>query len=130
MMKHLDELLQSIEQVNPYKHYGKVLRVVGIMIESLGPAANIGEVCQIHQAGNSQTPILAEVVGFDHEKVILMPYTEVTEIGSGCLVESTGKPLMIKVGRSLIGMTTNALGRPLNESATPKGLTQVMTEQS
>lgn len=129
-MKSLQKLIEHIDQIQSYKHYGKVLRVVGIMIESLGPVANIGEVCMIHQNTKYNAPILAEVVGFDQEKVILMPYTEVTEIGPGCLVESTGKPLSVKVGRTLIGMTVDALGTPLSKGATPKGLKKVMTEQS
>src|SRR5690606_8729486 len=41
-----------------------------------------------------------------------------------------GKPLMIKVGRSLIGSTIDALGMPLDESTLPKGLKKYATEQS
>lgn len=119
-----------IKEADTYKRYGKVLRIVGLMIESLGPAANIGEVCIIHPESNLQKPILSEVVGFNNEKIILMPYTEVTEIGPGCLVESTGKPLTIKVGRSLIGSTVDALGNKLDKTALPKGLKNFLTEQA
>lgn len=122
------KLTNVIEHTNSYKHYGKVLRVVGIMIESLGPTANIGEVCLIYSDENKERPILSEVVGFNQEKIILMPYTEVTEIGPGCLVEATGKPLMIKVGRSLIGHVVDALGNRLDEAQLPKGLKRYLTE--
>lgn len=128
-MKQLTTLCQTINQTNPFKYYGKVLRVVGIMIESLGPASRIGEVCKIYQTVESSTYVLAEVVGFDKEKIILMPYTEIQEIGPGCLVESTGDVLEIKVGRSLIGMTLDSLGKPLDNSALPKGLRNYKTEQ-
>lgn len=123
-------LTQTIESTDTYKRYGKVLRIVGLLIESLGPLANIGEVCYIHPESKQNEPILAEVVGFNNEKVMLMPYTEVNEIGPGCLVEATGKPLMIKVGRSLMGHTVDALGKPLDYSALPKGLKKVKTEQA
>lgn len=126
---NIDKYLQTIDEVDTYKYYGKVLRIVGIMIESHGPAANIGEVCYIHPENKSQKPILSEVVGFNNEKIILMPYTEVTEIGPGCLVEATGKPLMVKVGRSLIGRTLDAIGNHLDGSPLPKGLKKVITEQ-
>src|SRR5699024_7079687 len=92
--------------------------------------ANIGEVCLIHPETKNNEPILAEVVGFNHEKVMLMPYTEVTEVGPGCLVEATGNPLMIKVGRSLIGSTIDAIGNHLDYSPLPKGLRKVKTEQA
>lgn len=124
------QLNQVIEQTDSYKHYGKILRVVGIMIESLGPAANIGEVCLIYSDKKHAAPILSEVVGFNQEKIILMPYTEVTEIGPGCLVEATGKPLTIKVGRSLIGHVVDALGNQLDKSNLPKGLKTYLTENA
>ncbi|WP_047981271.1 flagellar protein export ATPase FliI [Ornithinibacillus contaminans] len=128
---NLTSYLNAIEEADVYKRYGKVQRVVGIMIESVGPAANIGEVCYIHSAMNmNKKPVLAEVVGFHDEKVILMPYNEVTEIGPGCLVESTGKPLTVKVGRGLIGMVIDSLGKPLDQSALPKGLSNFLTEQA
>ena len=127
---NMDALLTAIDQADTYKRYGKVLRVVGLMIESQGPAANIGEVCYIYTSTNSQIPILSEVVGFNNEKVILMPYSEVTEIGPGCLVEATGKPLTIKVGRGLIGTVVDSLGKKLDQSKLPRGLSDYLTERS
>lgn len=121
--------LSAIDQADTYKRYGKILRVVGLMIESQGPAANVGEVCFIHSANQQKKPILSEVVGFNHEKIILMPYAEVTEIGPGCLVEATGKPLMIKLGRALIGKIIDPLGNRLDTEKLPKGLTKYATEQ-
>lgn len=126
---NISDYLSAVEQADTYKRYGKVLRVVGLMIESQGPAANIGEVCYIHSSEN-RSPILSEVVGFNNEKIILMPYSEVNEIGPGCLVESTGKPLSIKVGRGLIGNVVDSLGEKLDHSSLPKGLTRYLTDQS
>ncbi|MBU5267799.1 flagellar protein export ATPase FliI [Virgibacillus proomii] len=124
------DFLTAISKADTYKRYGKVLRVVGIMIESKGPAANIGEVCYIHPATNQGDPILAEVVGFHQERIILMPYAEVMEIGPGCLVESTGKPLSVKIGRGLIGNVVDSLGNPLEGQPLPKGLTSFLTDQA
>ncbi|GAA0435354.1 MAG: flagellar protein export ATPase FliI [Bacillota bacterium] len=124
------DYLTAIDQADTYKRYGKVLRVVGIMIESKGPAANVGEVCLIHSSSSSGNPILSEVVGFNNEKIILMPYSEVAEIGPGCLVESTGKALTVKIGRGLIGKVIDSLGNPLDQSPLPKGLANYLTEQS
>lgn len=126
----IEQLTNVIKQTSAYKHYGKVLRVVGIMIESLGPAAKIGEVCLIYSGSNGEEPILSEVVGFNQEKIILMPYTEVTEIGPGCLVEATGKPLTIRVGRSLVGNVVDALGNRLDKTSLPKGLKKYLTENA
>ena len=125
-----EKYVKAIENANTYKRFGKVLRVVGLMIESRGPEANIGEVCYIHSSLANNRSILAEVVGFNNEKIILMPYSAVTELGPGCLVESTGKPLTVKIGRGLIGKVVDSLGKPLDESKLPKGLSNFTTEQS
>lgn len=122
----LNQYINAIDNCKIYTYYGKVLRVVGLMIESLGPQANVGEVCSIHNAKGQ--PILSEVVGFDEEKIILMPYSEVNEIGPGCLVEATGGPLTIKIGRSLKGKVVDSLGNMLDESPLPKGLMRYTTE--
>lgn len=125
----ITQYLSVIQNVDTYKRYGKVLRVVGLMIESQGPAANIGEVCYIYTSANHKDPILSEVVGFSNEKIILMPYAEVTEIGPGCLVEATGKPLTIKVGRGLIGKVIDSLGDALDKVKLPSGLSKYLTER-
>lgn len=126
---NITKCFKAIDQVDTYKRYGKVLRVVGLMIESQGPSANIGEVCYIYTSVETKERILSEVVGFNNEKIILMPYSEVTEIGPGCLVEATGKPLTIKVGRSLIGTVLDSLGNKLDESPLPRGLKDYLTER-
>lgn len=125
----LNEYFAAIDQANTYKWYGKVLRVIGLMIESEGPAANIGEVCYIYTSENKTDPILAEVVGFSDERIILMPYAEVSEIGPGCLVEATGKPLTINVGSGLIGKAIDPLGQTLDEKNLPGGLSEFLTER-
>lgn len=127
---NVNAYLEAIDKADTYKHFGKVLRVVGLMIESQGPAANVGEVCYIYTSANLDQPILSEVVGFNNEKIILMPYSEVTEIGPGCLVEATGKPLTIKVGQGLIGKVVDSLGNNLDGSQLPRGLSDYLTERS
>ena len=89
-MKAID-LIQQIPSLSTFKKYGRVSRVVGLMIESQGPESSIGDVCKIHinSFKNGHSVILAEVVGFKEEIVVLMPYTNIREISTGCLVEGT-----------------------------------------
>jgi len=129
MEVRVKQFVSAIKQSDPYKRYGKISRVIGLMIESEGQEANIGEVCLIHIHANKQ-PILSEVVGFNNEKVILMPYGEVSQVGPGCLVESTGKPLKIKIGQGLIGKVIDSLGHPLDQSPLPKGLSSYTTDRN
>lgn len=124
-----EKLIQAINSMDTLKRFGKVYRVIGLMIESKGPEASIGDVCYIHTASKAGKPILAEVVGFNDENVLLMPYSLIKDIGPGCFVEATGQPLNVKVGRGLIGKVIDPLGKPLDESPLPKGLASYPTDQ-
>lgn len=123
-------LLKYIDQLDTFKRFGRVKRVVGLMIESQGPESSIGDVCYIYVGTNKKRKIQAEVVGFREENVILMPYTTIQDISPGSLVEASSKPLEIKVGAGLIGSVIDSLGKPLDGSFLPKGLTAVPTDQA
>ena len=128
-MKAID-LLDKIENLDTLKRYGKVKRVVGLMIESQGPESSIGDLCYIYpDRNNHEKRIHAEVIGFKDEMIVLMPYTNISEISPGSLVESARKPLEIKVGPSLIGKVVDSMGEPMDGTALPKALTVVGTEQ-
>ncbi|GAM15607.1 flagellar protein export ATPase FliI [Mesobacillus selenatarsenatis] len=123
------DLLEHVDFLDSFKRYGRVKRVVGLMIESQGPESSIGDVCFIHVGTKKKRKIQAEVVGFKDENVILMPYTSLHDISPGSLVETTMKPLEIKAGPGLIGKVVDSLGVPLDQSSLPKGLASVPTEQ-
>ncbi|MGC2839863.1 flagellar protein export ATPase FliI [Bacillus subtilis] len=123
-------LIDCIEMTDSYKRYGKVKRVIGLMIESKGPASSIGDVCLIYAKGQSGKVIKAEVVGFQEENILLMPYLEAASIAPGSIVEATGESLRVKVGTGLIGQVIDAFGEPLDGKLLPKGLSPVSTEQS
>ncbi|MDD1501229.1 MULTISPECIES: flagellar protein export ATPase FliI [Lysinibacillus] len=125
------QLIEQIPQIPTFKKFGRVTRVVGLMIESQGPDSSIGDVCKIHveTSKNGHQIILAEVVGFKDEIVVLMPFTSLREISIGCLVEGTGAPLEVKVGPELIGKVLDSMGNPIDGTVLPKGLMTVPTEQ-
>ncbi|MCD4782499.1 MAG: flagellar protein export ATPase FliI [Candidatus Eremiobacteraeota bacterium] len=104
---------ESIHLTDTVKTHGKVTQVVGLLIESEGPAVKVGEICNIFSKGNP-VPTKAEVVGFKRNKVLLMPLGEMSGISPGCEVQSTGKPLMVKVGEALRGRVLGGLGLPID----------------
>ncbi len=111
-----------LQEESFYKKKGRVVNVVGLTIESAGPDAKLGDICQIFPGGKGEffsgdrQPIPAEVVGFKDRKTLLMPYGSVDGIGAGCLVENTGVPLQVDVSESLLGRTLDGLGRPVDGS--------------
>ena len=96
-----------------FKVSGRVVNVVGLTIESAGPAAKLGDICKIYPVIKEEnvSPSLAEVVGFKEGKTLLMPYQNVEGIGPGSTVENTGAPLKVRVDGSLLGHTLDGLGR-------------------
>jgi flagellum-specific ATP synthase len=96
------------------KYSGRVSQVVGLTIESIGPAVNMGEICHIYPL-KSQVPIVSEVVGFKNNIVSLMPLGDMGGIGPGSRVEATGKSLMVKVGDNLLGRILDGLGNPIDD---------------
>lgn len=113
---------EKVAEETFYKMKGKVVNIVGLTIESLGPEAKIGDVCRIYpDAKGEAKPVMAEVVGFRDKKTLLMPYEVVEGVGFGSMVENTGSPLTIQVGDELLGQTLDGLGRPTGEGVTVNG---------
>ncbi len=111
-MSILNKYVNVIDETDPIKYIGKVNRIVGLTIESLGPQTEIGELCKVI---SDHKYIYAEVVGFKNEVVILMPYGEMSGIYPGCDVIATGYPLSVKVGDGLKGRILSGVGRPLDD---------------
>ncbi|GAE29246.1 flagellar protein export ATPase FliI [Halalkalibacter hemicellulosilyticus] len=125
---NVQSLPELIPQLSPFKWYGKVTRVIGLMIESKGPQASIGDLCYITTGKNSMTRVRAEVVGFRDEFVLLMPLNGISDIAPGSLVEATGRPLEIKIGTQLIGSIVDGCGELLTKESLPKGLSNFQTD--
>ena len=102
-----------LNQDNTYfNRYGKVAKVVGLTIESLGPDAKLNDMCRIYIDRRNDVYAMAEVVGFRDRHILLMPFESVEGIGVGCIVENTGHPLSVMVGDNILGHTLDGLGRP------------------
>ena len=109
----VDQLMELIEKSDLTVRRGTVERVVGLGLETLGPAARIGEMCHIFPAGEG-APLRAEVVGFRGRHMLLMPYDVLTGIGPGSVVESQGVPFRVPVSRAMAGRVLNGLGSPID----------------
>lgn len=105
--------MRRTKEVCVVESRGRVVQLIGLVIESEGPHAAIGELCLIESDGRDE-PTFAEVVGFRNNRLLLMPLGEIHGIHPGSEVISTGKPLSIPVGESLKGRVINSLGKPID----------------
>jgi len=104
--------LSRVSKGDTSSRMGKIDKIIGLMVESIGPTATIGEMCKIYASGGHT--INAEVVGFREDKVLLMPYSDLAGVAPGSLVEATKTKLTIPVSDKLIGRVVNSLGEPLD----------------
>ncbi len=106
----LDSLHNKLDDLKLSRNFGHITRVVGLIIESRGPEVSIGELCLIK---SGERIIRAEVVGFDENKVLLMPVGEMEGVNPGAKVIATGEKLKVEIGESMLGQILDGLGKPL-----------------
>ena len=94
---------------------GKVVKVVGLTIESIGPDAKLNDMCYIIPKNGGEA-VKAEVVGFRDERVLLMPYDSVEGVGLGSRVENSGAPLKVYASDELLGKTLDGIGVAIDGS--------------
>jgi flagellum-specific ATP synthase len=108
-----DKYLSCADKTDPIKCVGKVIKVDGLLIESQGPQAIIGEICRII-VPKGKGSIKAEVVGLRYEIVQLMAYEETDGIEVGDRVIALGARLEVPVSQKLLGRVIDALGNPID----------------
>jgi len=113
-VNRIADLLRRVQEAEVVRNHGRVVQLIGLVIESEGPLAAVGEICRIESAGN-HVSTLAEVVGFRNNHVLLMPLGDLTGIHPGSEVIALGTSLQVPVGDALKGRVIDALGHPLDD---------------
>ena len=111
----------ALKEKKYYRKLGKFSKIVGLTIESIGPDARLNDLCRITSDKSGGQEVMAEVVGFKDNRVLLMPFESVDGIGPGSLVENTGDVLRVKVGPEILGKVVDGLGRPIDGSEIEHG---------
>jgi flagellum-specific ATP synthase len=107
----LAKYLEAAENTDTVKCNGHITRVQGLLIESRGPQAVVGEICRI-EAPKGRGIIHAEVVGLRNETVQLMAFEETDGIEVGDRVVASGSRLEVPVSDKLLGRILDCMGNP------------------
>ena len=102
-----------LDQVDPLAVHGRIAQAVGIVLEGYGPVTSIGEICEVTRE-DGEGSVMAEVVGFRGDRVLLMPLGEMRGIGPGSRLIVRGKSAAVPVGPDLLGRVLDGLGQPLD----------------
>ena len=100
-----------LDRAQPVGAKGVVTDVTGLIIEGSGPAVGVGTTCRIV---NGDQSVLAEVVGFRKDRILLMPLTEIHGIAPGAEIIANNEASQVLVGPHLLGRVISPLGEPLD----------------
>ena len=110
----LSKYFDRLSDATLVQYKGRVSKVVGLTIESIGPQVQVGEMCKIFPV-KSDVPVMAEVVGFTENAVLLMPLGDMQGISPGATVIASGNSHEVQVGDSLLGRVLDGLGQPIDD---------------
>lgn len=128
----LENCTEAAGNATPLLSSGHLTRINGLVMEASGLKLPLGSSCRVAPAGGA--PVEAEVVGFNGERLYLMPSDDVYGLSPGALVTAldmpsppplVGKPRsfrrrsadrakLVPVGMSLLGRVVDGAGRPLD----------------
>jgi FliI/YscN family ATPase len=108
----LERYLAAVDAADPLPLAGRVVRSVGLLVESRGPRAQVGELCELQQASGRR--LLLEVVGFRDGFLQSVPLGTTAGIRPGDTIVARGGSARVPVGPGLLGRVLDGLGQPLD----------------
>ncbi len=124
-----EKYLDPLARVILHGYTGKVTKAVGLTFEAILPGAAVGSLCRLDLAPNTK-PVLAEVIGFRGNNVVLMPLEEAHGINNQSLVTLTAKQATLKIGDGLLGRVLDGSGKPMDKKgALPDGIERAIYSQ-
>jgi FliI/YscN family ATPase len=109
----LGAYLHGVERAELTPLIGRVVRVVGLLIESVGPRARVGDTCEIMGAPGDP-PLMVEVVGFREGYLQSVPLGSTAGIRPGDRIVARGSVALVPAGPAVLGRVLDAFGRPID----------------
>ena len=113
----LSAYFQHLESSSRFRWRGRVLQVVGQLVESEGPFCTVGEECEIIDSRGRRWP--GEIVGFRGHTVLSMALRRPTGIRYGDQVVAWGRRPSLRVSEQLLGRVLDGAGIPIDGRAAP-----------
>src|SRR5437763_12220812 len=107
----LAEYVSELARIDTLRSVGRVRELVGLLIASDGPAAAVGDFCEIRSARGA---VRAQGGGFRDGRVLLMPLEETGGLQQGEVVTPRPEAPRVEVGTALLGRVLDGFGRPMD----------------
>jgi FliI/YscN family ATPase len=108
----LSPYFEDLERIQSHRWTGEVTDVVGLLIESRGPNAAIGDFCEIQASGGRS--IRTQVIGFRNGRVLSMPLEETGGLQLGDTVLARSDDSRVEAGPGLLGRVIDGFGKPMD----------------
>jgi FliI/YscN family ATPase len=115
---NIDPYLARLDRLDPFVWSGEVVELVGLLIESRGPAAAIGDFCEILASGGRN--IRTQVIGFRNGNVLSMALEEIDGLKLGDPIVARSDAARVGVGPALLGRVLDGFGRPIDSLGEPQ----------
>src|SRR5277367_6898310 len=103
---------ERLAQMETYQWTGQVTELIGLLIESNGPAAAIGDFCEIRTRDGRS--IRTQVIGFRDGRVLSMPLEETGGLCLGDRILARGGNGDVNVSPLLLGRVLDGFGAPMD----------------
>jgi flagellum-specific ATP synthase len=107
------DCVAAVQAMETFRWSGRVRELAGLVVASDGPAAGIGDFCEI-QSAQGKRSVRAQVVGFRDGRVLLMPLEEIGGLQPGDVVVARPGEARVEVGPQLLGRVLDGFGRPMD----------------
>jgi flagellum-specific ATP synthase len=104
-----------LNRLQPVRMEGEVVELVGLIVESRGPAAAMGDFCEIRTRGGGS--IRTQVIGFRDGHVLSMPLEETEGLCLGDRIVARGGECDVEVSPQLLGRVLDGFGNPMDGGA-------------
>jgi FliI/YscN family ATPase len=101
-----------LSRINPVRSEGEVVELVGLIVESRGPAAAIGDFCEIRTRTGRK--IRTQVIGFRDGRVLSMPLEDTGGLSLGDRIVARGGEAEVRVSRDLMGAVLDGFGERMD----------------
>ena len=108
----LGRYLQALDRMETCQWSGKVTQLVGLLIESEGPAAAVGDFCEVRAPGGR--PVRTQVVGFRNGRVLSIPLEETGGLQLGDTIVARKQDARVDAGPQLLGRVLDGFGKPMD----------------
>lgn len=109
---NISPYLESLARCEPVLWTGEVTQLVGLLVESRGPAAAIGDFCVIRTSNGRR--IRTQVVGFRNGRVLSIPLEETDGLQLGDPITANPDDARVTVGPGLLGRVLDGFGQPID----------------